>query len=111
LLSAILIPKYDAYGSIAADAIAMIVRVGIVTIISRHVDDVGLRVRDFLIHMGIVAGFMLLGLLPSYLSPEDQFSILNFGYKVVVALAYMALMFVLHKKEMKAVLSRFIKRK
>lgn len=111
LLSAILIPKYDTYGSIAADAIAMIVRVGIVTIISRHVDDVGLRVRDFLIHMGIVAGFMLLGLLPSYLNPEDQFSVLNFAYKIVVTLTYMAVMFVIHQKQIKAMLSRLIKRK
>lgn len=111
LLSAILIPQYDAYGSVAADAIAMIVRVGIITIISRYVEDIGLRVRDFLINMGIVAGFILLGLLPAYLNPEDQFSVLNFGYKVIVTLTYMALMFMLHKNEIKAVLNRIRKRK
>lgn len=98
LLSAMLIPLWGVYGSIAADGIAMVIRVTIVVFISSRFDDVGLKLRDFLENLGIVAAFLAAGLAPSFLWGMDTFSPVNFIYKGLVVLGYIAVQFLLHRK-------------
>lgn len=100
-LSFFLIPAYGAMGSIAADAIAMLVRVAIVVLMSRQYENIGLLVRDFVVNFLMVAGFIAAGLLPSFLFFGNEFSILNLGYKTLVVLAFAAVILILHRKQLK----------
>lgn len=99
-LSAVLVPLWSVYGSIAADAISVLIRIAIIVVIAGRFDDVGLRIRDFILNFSIIAVFILAGLLPSYLSNIQSFSLLNFGYKLLLTVLYMALVFVMHRREL-----------
>ena len=98
IISAILIPMWGVYGSIAADGIAMVIRVGIVVVISKHFDDVGLKLWSFLQNFITVAIFIFIGLAPSYFHYQNTFSIVNFAYKAVVVIAYIGIQLLVHRK-------------
>lgn len=100
VLSAVLIPMAGVYGSIMADAIAMIIRCAIVIYISRKYDDVGLKISDFIINFFIIAAFTIAGLSLSLLKFSDQFSFINLSFKVVVVLAYIGVMLLMNKEAM-----------
>lgn len=115
LISAVLIPLWGVYGSIAADGICMVIRVSIIVFISKRFEDVGLKLWDFLQNIIVVAAFIFIGLAPSYLYFQNTFSIVNFLYKVVVVLAYIGVQALLHRKVVgtfgKALLSKLQKRR
>ena len=98
-ISAILIPIYGIYGSIAADAIGMFVRVVIVVAISKQFEDIGLKIKDFILNFFIVTFFILLGILPSFINNSNQFSVINFLYKIFVVILYLAMLFFKNKKQ------------
>ncbi len=102
LLSAVMIPQWGAYGSIGADAIAMLVRVIIVVVISRRYEDVGLHVMDFVKNFLLITVFTFGGLVFSYWKFAYTFSWLNFGYKVLVVFLYMGVMFLMYRKQLRA---------
>ncbi len=104
-LSAFMIPWKGAYGSIMADAIAMVVRVAIITGISLRFENIGLHIRDFVLNFLMIAGFILVAMLPSYLNAENTFSVLNLGYKVLVILVYILVVFLQHRKQVLGYLS------
>ncbi len=106
-LSFFLVPAYGVNGSIYADILAMIVRVLIVYFFSRKY-DVGLRINDFIINLFIVLAFMFGGLIPSYLWFPYEFSFVNFGYKVLVVLIYMGLVFFIHRKRLMPLLNSIL---
>lgn len=112
--SAVFIPLFGVYGSIIADAIAMLIRVGIVYIISRRYEDIGLKVSDFIWNFLIVVSFIFVGLLPSYLYFQDKFSILDFAYKIGIILLYCIYLYFAYRKQLIPMLnrvrSRFIKK-
>ena len=105
--SAAFIPLWGVYGSIVADAIAMLVRVVIVYIISKRFDDIGLKVTDFIWNFIIIAAFMFIGLCPSYLFFSDRFSLINFGYKIVVVLIYCLYLFLTYRKQLSPIVIKF----
>ena len=107
LLSAIFIPIWSVYGSILADAIAMLVRVIIVVAISRKYEDVGLRIRDFVINFVIIELFIFMGLILSIMKYQTTFSIFNFGYKIVVAFLYVIMIFVMNRESAMVLLANF----
>ena len=111
LLSALLIPNYGVYGSILADSISMLLRVAIIIIISKHFDDIGLKIRDFVFNFVIVAAFIFLGLAMSIFKYQNVFNIWNFLYKILIIIIYVSLIFVMHKKQLIPLLNRFLKRK
>ena len=115
IVSAILIPLWGVYGSIAADGIAMVLRVGIVVFISTRFENVGLKVFDFIKNFFTVAVFVFIGLAPSYLYFQDVFSIQNFLFKVLVVLAYVSVQLFLYRKTVgrfgKAILLKIRNRK
>jgi len=98
IISAILIPLWGVYGSIAADGIAMVIRVGIVVFISKRFEDVGLKVWSFLQNFITVTMFIFIGLAPAYLHFHNTFSIANFAYKVFVVIAYICVQMFIHRK-------------
>jgi len=98
LLSAFMIPAWGIYGSIAADGIAMVIRVGIIVFISKRFDDVGLCITDFLLNIAIVGVFIFAGLALSYLKYQDTFSVVNFLYKIAVVLVYIGVQGFIHRK-------------
>lgn len=101
ILSYFFISAYGIYGSIAADIIAMIVRVAIVVIISKRFDDIGLRVFDFIKNTAVVALFIFGGLIFSYTKYQYTFSIANFAYKVLVVVLYIAFVLFMNRKTLK----------
>lgn len=99
LFSCFMIPKWGIYGSLMADWIAMLIRVAIVIIISKRFEDVGLRVKDSIANFLLVAAFIFGGLALSYFKFGNTFSLVNFAYKVVVVLLYVAVLFACYRKE------------
>lgn len=98
LLSFYLVPIFGVYGSIIADAIAMVIRVGIIIVISKKFDNVGLYVIDFVksfIEISIAIG---IGLFLSYFKYGNTFSLFNFGYKCVIVLLYVIFIFIQYRK-------------
>lgn len=100
-LSFFTIPLWGVYGSILADAIAMFIRVAIIVIMSKHFEDVGLKVRDFIFNISLTCVFVVLGSLLSYFKYDSTFSILNFAYKVFVVFVYVAILAVKYRKDIK----------
>ncbi|MBP5274677.1 MAG: oligosaccharide flippase family protein [Abditibacteriota bacterium] len=111
LTSAVFIPLWGVYGSIVADAIAMLVRVVIVYVISKHFEDIGLKASDFGINFIIIAAFIFAGLAPSYLFFSDKFSLINFGYKLLVIGVYCAYLYAAYRKQLKPIISKIKNRR
>lgn len=111
LLSAFMIPLWGAYGSIAADAVAMLVRVLIVVIISQRFENIGLQIRDFVIQFFVIAAFIFVAMLPSYLRVDNSFSLLNFSYKVLITLIYIGIMFARYGKPIREFFCKRLKKR
>lgn len=105
-LSFFTIPRWGVYGSILADAIAMFIRVAIIVAMSKHFDDVGLKVRDFVFNISLTCIFVVLGSLLSYFKYDTTFSGLNFAYKVLVVLLYVAVLAVKYRKDIKTIVAK-----
>ncbi|HFR3412327.1 TPA: hypothetical protein ACHU7H_001691, partial [Streptococcus suis] len=82
-------------GSILADFISMLIRVGIVIAISKRFEDIGLKLSKLVYIIMVVVVFMGIGLYFTYLNYPFTFSYIEFGYRVVVMFTYLA--FVLYK--------------
>lgn len=102
VLSYFFIPMWNVYGSILADAIAMLLRTLIVIVISKQYEDVGLRIRDFIRNFLIVESFILVGLVFSITKYQTTFSILNFGYKILITILYVVVVLALNRKTVMA---------
>ncbi len=89
ILSAVLIPRYSSYGSIAADIITMIVRVVIIVYISKKFDDIGYKVMSFLKITFVEIVFIFIGLWFSYTKYSEIFDFKNFLFKCVVYLVFL----------------------
>lgn len=99
LLSAFMIPMWGVYGSILADMVAMVLRVGIVVIVSKRFDDIGLRLGDFIVNLLIVCAFIVVGMAPAYLIFGNTFSLVNFAIKGLVVVAYVAVLLLRYRKD------------
>lgn len=88
LLSAIFIPYWDMYGSVLADAITMVIRVGIIVAMSNHFDDLGYRVVDFVKAAALDILFIGAGLVFSYTVFMYEFNWLNILYKCMIIVLY-----------------------
>ncbi|MGU7999200.1 lipopolysaccharide biosynthesis protein [Streptococcus suis] len=82
-------------GSILADFISMLIRVGIVIAISKRFEDIGLKLSKLVYIIMVVVVFMGIGLYFTYLNYPFTFSYIEFGYRVVVMFTYLG--FVLYK--------------
>ncbi len=110
-LSFILIPVLGVNGSILADAVSMIVRVLIIIIISKQYENIGLKVRDFFNNFLVVEGFTILGLLPSIITGQSKFSVMNFLYKIIIVMVYAATVLLMNRKIATYFLKKMMSRK
>ena len=110
VLSYLLIPKYDVYGSIIADIIAMVLRVAIVIYFSRKYDDVGLKIIDFVKNAIMVMSFVFIGLSLSYFVFGNKLSFINFVFKCVVIICYMGYVFISNKNQILPYVKKIKKR-
>ena len=111
ILSALIIPKYGAYGAVLADAISMFVRVAIVIVISKRYEDIGLKISNFVKNFFTVILFVFGGLILSYTMYGDSFSIWNLAYKVLFVLLYSTYIILRHKKYIVGFLKAFKNKK
>lgn len=110
LLSAVFIPLYGVYGSIFADWISMFIRVAIVIVISKYADDIGIKLRDFMIGLGVYLFFAIAGILPSMLNFDGVFHIERFVYKVILIIVYVAFLMLLYREQVKGIVLRILKK-
>lgn len=110
ILSYWLIPVLGVRGSILADAVSMLVRVFIIVFISRKYENIGLRIKDFVLSFIAIEIFIVVGLLLSYLRYSSIFSFYNFIYKCFVVIFYIVFMALFNKKQV-SVVKRYIKTK
>ena len=110
LLSSFLIPLFGAYGSILADAIAMIVRVIIIVCISRKFEYIGLSIIDFIRQIVIIFIAIYGGMSISYMYSKSNFSILNFLFKVIVILGYAGIYCYIYRKQFIALIHKIRKK-
>ena len=110
LLSYFMIPAWGVTGSILADAVSMIFRVGIIVVISKRFDDVGLHLWDFIRNFLVIAAFIVAGLAPSFLRYSDRFSWLNLGYKMLITCGYVAMLVFAYGKQLQPLVRKVLKR-
>lgn len=111
LLACFMIPAWSAYGAVTADIIAVIVRALIVIMISKRHEDVGLRIRDFLVYILRVVVCIFAGLAPACFVFGSKFSIWGFAIKIIVVLIYVAAILLKHREVLLSILHRFLHRK
>ena len=100
-LSAFFIPLYGVYGSIVADAISMIIRVGIIVIISKRFESIGIKLMSFVGNFFVVISFILIGLFPSYLFYSSSFSFVNLFYKFFIIVLYISVFAIKYRKTLR----------
>lgn len=110
LLSYYFIPSLGIQGSILADALAMILRVAIVIFFSRQFENVGLNISDFVINFFIIALFIGIGLLPSFVKQIESFSLSNLMFKVCVVTVYIVIIGLKYRTQLKPLLARISNR-
>ncbi len=100
-LSYFIIPIWGVYGSIAADAIGMIIRTGIVIIISQRFDKEVLSYKLFAINFAVTLAFIILGIGPAYVIGINHFSLLFFAYKVFVFTGFVVFVYYTNRETIK----------
>lgn len=103
VLSYFLIAAYGTFGSIIADGISMILRVGIVVVIARRFTDIGYRISYFFRQTLLLLGFMAVGLYYSYAYSLDALSLGNFIYKICIFILYILLALLVNRNSIKTV--------
>lgn len=111
LASFVLIPIWGAYGSILADAVSMLVRVLIIYCISRRVEDIGLKLFDFIKNFARITVFIAAGLFFTFTRYSDTFSIGDFFYRVGVVLVYLLVVFFSYRKAILKMIKRIMSRR
>ncbi|AEV29372.1 membrane protein involved in the export of O-antigen and teichoic acid [Sphaerochaeta pleomorpha str. Grapes] len=96
-LSYFLIQKYGMYGSVAADAIAMVIRVGIVVWISNKFDKIGYNIGHFIGLSLLTVLFLVTGLYFSYTRYANVISFGNIVYKAVVLLVFLSIVYLANR--------------
>lgn len=105
LLSYIFIPIWGVYGSIAADAVGMIIRTVIVIAISQRFNSEVLSLKPFIINFVVTLALVFAGIAPAYIIGINQFSLLFFGYKVLVLAGYVIYVYITNIEIIKPVLN------
>lgn len=111
IFSALLIPKFDMYGSAVGDIISIVVRVIIITYLSYKFNDIGYKLWDFIKYILIFIIFIAVGLIFSYTKYVSVFNIYNFIYKVAIFLLYTLIAFFALRKNLEKMLILFKRKK
>lgn len=106
VLSYLLIPHFDMYGSVMADIICMVIRVAIIILLSKKYECVGYKLRSFIIKILMIIGFICVGLIPAYTKYTYTFSGINFVYKLFIFMVYTGLCIYFMRDEIKKVYNK-----
>lgn len=98
IASYIFIPKIGVYGSALASFISIIINTGIIIMIDRENGDIGYDLKQFVTTILLSWVFIFVGLIPSYLFYQDNFSFANFLYKVVISVVYLLFIWIFYKR-------------
>lgn len=109
ILSAVLIPKFDMYGSAIADGISMLLRVSIVVWLSKKYKSVGYKIITFIRSFILILIFMGIGLYFSYTMFMFKLNWGNFIYKLVVFSIYIFLALLTQRNKIKSYMKNFRK--
>ena len=102
ILSYFLIPMWGIMGTISANAISMIIRIGIIIFMSQEYEDTGIRLGDFLVNFFTIALFVGGGLSLSFFVYGNNFSVLNLLFKFAVMGLYIGYIYLMFKTEIKS---------
>lgn len=103
VLSIPLIAFLGAYGSVIADALAMVLRVVIVVAMSRRYESFGCTIWQFARVTLAVLATLTVGLMFSYLCFQQELSLFNFSWKVAVYAVFVAIVCLAHRTGVKTV--------
>jgi len=109
ILSYFLIPRWGLYGSVVADIIAMIIRVGIIVFLSRGYNVVGYKLRDFCPTIIMAMVLTGVGLIFSYTKYMYQVNIFNILYKLAICAVFFAVLFFRNKSAIMGVVKDIFK--
>lgn len=107
-LSIPLIELLGAYGSILADGLSMLLRVGLVVWMSRQYEDAGYDIWRFIRTTLIVVAVIAVGLMFSYTRFKYEFSLLNMIWKFAVYGAFVGYICSTHKNGVEYARSRLL---
>ena len=110
VLSYYMIPAYGVQGSIMADGIAMLIRVGIIITISKRFEDIGLKLRTFIGNFLLVASFIVVGLSLSWFKYPDRFSFVDFVFKIAVVLIYVLIIGISNRNHIEPLLKMIFRK-
>ncbi|WP_320128503.1 oligosaccharide flippase family protein [uncultured Sphaerochaeta sp.] len=110
VLSYFLIKKYGMYGSVAADAISMVLRVGIIVLIANKFTKIGYSLWYFIKLTVLTVLFLGVGLYFSYTRFASVLSLRNSLYKIVVLFVFLVIVYLSNKGSIKGTLE-ILKRK
>lgn len=112
-LSAFMIPKWNVIGSIAADMIAMIIRVGIVIIMTNQFDRNGLELKVFFQNFLLNFTVITIGMFPTFYYRLEGFHLSDFLFRTGLMIIYF-LYLLFHNREImtkSSLISKVITRK
>jgi O-antigen/teichoic acid export membrane protein len=101
VLSYFLIKSFGMYGSVAADAISMIARVGIVVLLSKRFGNVGFRFWHFFLMTLLTVVFLAIGLFFSYTRFPATLAVGNFLYKCAVLALFLLVLYLANRGSIK----------
>ena len=98
ILSYILIQRYGMYGSIFADAIAMVIRVVIIVLIAKDYNVVKYKIGEF--YLIIITSMIItaIGLALSYTRYLYEINIVNVLYKIGICIVFMGVVLFRYRK-------------
>lgn len=109
IITFLLVPRLGIFGAIIASIISLIIRL---ILILRIVSNVAKNYYSLIkLHLLFVIPMILMGiaLIPSYTIFKTSFSFFNVVYKILICIAYMLIMYVLYKKQIKHYLRKISK--
>lgn len=110
VLTWLLVPYFEVYGSILADIIAMLVRLAVISwILPKDIRKIFSLRRMSVVSLACVA-FIVAALIPAFTVYTDSLSLVNFLYKCVVILAYLVLAAIVNRKELMEIVGNIKKK-
>lgn len=106
LLSYFAIKSFGIIGSIMADFISVLIRVILVVYLAQRFDDIGLRLKDFVLNILFISLFMLVGLYFSYKNYPTTFNLHEFLYRIGVMILYLFIIIYMNKKNFSFLVTR-----
>lgn len=98
LLTWLLIPHLQIYGSILADVLAMIARLYITMRVLPKDIKAMYSLRKMTFYSIIPVLFIIIAMLPSYLVFSEELSLINFGYKTLIILIYFVIALYINRR-------------